>query len=186
MPRKILDVLAVAIFNCPAGAWPCAGARDASEISAAAATSSDTSETCLAFIIGISLSLGCGSPELRRDAEREADDLRVVFVVLVDRPGEVDGDRRVPKDRHHQSDARADAGTDCIDLELFFNRPGVGKDDAAQSIPSLGEGNLETPGEREVAADGVFLEPAAGADAAEAEAADAADAAPVEPFEERS
>src|SRR5215218_8538964 len=119
------------------------------------------------------------------DAEREADDLRVVLIVLRERVREVDRDRRGPEERHDQPEPGADARTHFMYLEVGFNRPGVGKDDAAERIAGQREGHFEAARKREVAADRVFGESAARADAAEFEAADTADPAGVEALEKR-
>src|SRR3954467_3522877 len=119
------------------------------------------------------------------DAQREADELGVVVLVLRDREREVDGDRRLPQERQRQADAGPDGGADCTDLEARLNGPGVGEPPAAEVVFHDGEADLGRAGDEEIPADGVVRRARSWRNPAEAEPADRPEPAGVVPFHER-
>src|SRR6185436_18800184 len=120
-----------------------------------------------------------------RKSKREADELRVIIVVLGNRHGKVDGDGHLAKNWQYQPDACAHAPADGTELEAVFNIPDVGKDHAAQGFADHGEAQLGASGDAEVAAHAVVFRARARANPAEAEAAHRSDAAAIKPLEER-
>src|SRR5687767_9154704 len=109
---------------------------------------------------------------LLEEAEREAEDLRLVLVVLRERDGEVHGQRDLAQERKNHPEARADARPQRVDLELLLDRAHVREDHATDAFAVQGEADLRGAGDGEISADGVLVPALAGADAAEFEPAD--------------
>src|SRR4051812_23147882 len=79
-------------------------------------------------------------------SKREADELGVVLAVLGYGYCKVDGNRHLPQNRQHQSNAGADGDSECTDLEIRLNRADVGKDHAAKRVAGDGIAHLGRSG----------------------------------------
>src|SRR4029079_7926944 len=99
-----------------------------------------------------------GPPVSLLESEGEADELRVVVLVLCDRDSEIDRERHLARKRQREADPRAHAGTDCTEPELRLNVPRVGEEHAAEVFAKDREADLDAGGGHEVAADGVLVD----------------------------